>query len=121
VITADGLMGFLGRDELMSLLDRLVAHFPRGELVLNGYTRFTIWVARHAPGTRSVADQVRFPGMDDPREPERWNPRLKLIEDADQPAARDRPVPRVLRTYYRLQSHSTWWSRKGTLILHYRF
>ena len=29
--------------------------------------------------------------------------------------------PRLLRTYYRLQAHSTWWSRKGTLILHYRF
>jgi O-methyltransferase involved in polyketide biosynthesis len=122
VITADGLMGFLARDELVSLLDRLVAHFPTGELVFNGYTRFTIWVARHAPGTRSVADQVRFPGMDDPREPERWNPRLELIEEmliSRQPEIAQ--FPRVLRTYYRLQSHSTWWSRKGTLILHYRF
>ncbi|HET6391754.1 MAG TPA: class I SAM-dependent methyltransferase [Blastococcus sp.] len=122
VITADGLMGFLAQDELVSLLDRLIAHFPRGELIFNGYTRFTIWVARHAPGTRSVADQVRFPGMDDPREPERWNPRLKLVEEmliSRQPEIAQ--FPRVLRTYYRLQSHSTWWSRKGTLILHYRF
>src|SRR5688500_1965482 len=47
VITADGLVGFLERDELMSLLNRLIDHFPRGEVVFNGYTRFTIWVARH--------------------------------------------------------------------------
>jgi O-methyltransferase involved in polyketide biosynthesis len=122
VITADGLMGFLAEDDLIALLDRLVDHFPSGEIVFNGYTRFTIWVARHAPGTKSVADQVRFPGMDDPREPERWNPRLELVEEmliSRQPEIAQ--FPRVLRTYYRLQSHSTWWSRKGTLILHYRF
>jgi hypothetical protein len=29
--------------------------------------------------------------------------------------------PPVLRAYYRLSAHSTSWSRKGTLILHYRF
>jgi O-methyltransferase involved in polyketide biosynthesis len=81
VITADGLMGFLAHDELISLLNRLVDHFPRGELVFNGYTRFTIWVARHARGTRSVADHVKFPGMDDPREPERWNSQLKLVQE----------------------------------------
>jgi O-methyltransferase involved in polyketide biosynthesis len=28
VITADGLMGFLAEDELISLLDRLIDHFP---------------------------------------------------------------------------------------------
>ena len=122
VITADGLMGFLARDELRSLLDRLIDHFPSGELVFNGYTRFTIWVARHAPGTRSVAGQVKFPGMDDPREPERWNPRLELVREmliSRQPEIAR--FPPVLRAYYRMQSHSTWWSRKGTLILHYRF
>jgi hypothetical protein len=29
--------------------------------------------------------------------------------------------PPVLRTYYRLAARSTSWSRKGTLVLHYRF
>ncbi|MGK5112245.1 class I SAM-dependent methyltransferase [Geodermatophilus sp. CPCC 205506] len=122
VITADGLMGFLAEDDLIALLNRLVDHFPSGEMVFNGYTRFTIWVARHARGTKSVAAEVKFPGMDDPREPERWNPELTLVQEmliSRQPEIAQ--FPRVLRTYYRLQSHSTWWSRKGTLILHYRF
>jgi hypothetical protein len=30
-------------------------------------------------------------------------------------------LPPVLRLYYRLQARSTSWSRKGTIILHYRF
>jgi hypothetical protein len=29
--------------------------------------------------------------------------------------------PQVVRMYYRMQAHSTWWSRQSTLILHYRF
>jgi hypothetical protein len=60
--------------------------------------------------------------MDDPREPERWNPRLKLVREmliSRQPEIAQ--FPPVLRTYYRMQAHNTWWSRKGTLILHYRF
>ena len=122
VITADGLMGFLAEDDLIALLNRLVDHFPSGELIFNGYTRFTIWVSRHARGTKCVAGAVKFPGMDDPREPERWNPRLKLVEEMlISRQAEIAQFPRLLRTYYRLQAHSTWWSRKGTLILHYRF
>ncbi|MBM7808972.1 O-methyltransferase involved in polyketide biosynthesis [Geodermatophilus bullaregiensis] len=122
VITADGLMGFLTEDELVSLLRRLVDHFPSGELVFNGYTRFTIWVARHSRGTKSVAGQVRFPGMDDPRRPERWDPRLHLVQEvllSRQPEIAR--FPPVLRAYYWLSARSTSWSRKGTLVLHYRF
>ncbi|MEX5719121.1 class I SAM-dependent methyltransferase [Geodermatophilus maliterrae] len=122
VVTADGLMGFLAKEELGALFDRLIDHFPSGELVFNGYTRFTIWVARHSRGTKSVADQVKFPGMDDPREPERWNPGLELVQEmliSRQPEIAR--FPPVLRAYYRLSARSTSWSRKGTLVLHYRF
>jgi len=42
VIVADGLMGFLSQDELVSLWNRLINHFPSGELVFNSYTRFAI-------------------------------------------------------------------------------
>ena len=36
----------------------------------NGYTRFAIWAAKHYHGTQSVADLIRSPCFDDPREPE---------------------------------------------------
>ena len=122
MIVADGLMAFLTQDELVSLLDRLISHFPSGEMVFNSYTRFAVWAAKHSRGTRTVAELVRFPGVDDPREPERWNPRLTLVREillSREPEISE--FPTVLRLYYRLAAHSTAWSRKGTVILHYRF
>jgi O-methyltransferase involved in polyketide biosynthesis len=120
MIVADGLMGFLSRDEFVSLLNRIISHFPSGEMVFNSYTPFTIWVAHHAPGTKTVADLVKFPGFKNPHEPEGWNPKLNLIEEIL--LSRDlAQVPSKLRPYYRLQAHSRSWSRKGTIILHYSF
>jgi O-methyltransferase involved in polyketide biosynthesis len=55
---ADGMMAFLSQDELVSLWNRLVSHFPSGEIVFNSYTRFAIWIVQHARGTKSVADLV---------------------------------------------------------------
>ena len=122
IIVADGLMGFLSQDELVSLWNRLVSHFPSGEIVLNSYTRFAIWIAHHARGTKSVADLVKFPGMDDPRDPEGWNPKLRLVREillSREPEVAE--FPPALRTYHRLAAHSTAWSRTGTIVLHYRF
>jgi|SRR5215207_5271751 len=122
VIVADGLMGFLSRDELVSLWNRLISHFPSGEIVFNSYTRRAIWLARHAPGTRSVADLVKFPGMDDPREPEGWNPELQLVREmvlSREPEIAD--FPPGWRLYHRLAARSNAWARTGTIVLHYRF
>jgi O-methyltransferase involved in polyketide biosynthesis len=120
MIVADGLMGFLTRDEFVSLLNRLISHFPSGEMVFNSYTPFAIWAVHHSPGTKTVADLIKFPGFKDPHEPERWNPKLKLVEEIL--LSRDlAQIPSKLRPYYRLQARSRSWSRKGTIILHYRF
>jgi len=122
VIVADGLMGFLTQDEMVSLLDRLIRHFPGGEMAFNSYTTSAICAAKHSRGTQSVADLVTFPGFDDPREPERWNPRLHLVKEillSREPEVAQ--FPRVLRMYYRMSAHSTSWSRKGTVVLHFRF
>jgi hypothetical protein len=43
-------------------------------VAFNGYSRFAIWAAKHYHGTQSIADLIRSPGFDDPREPERWDP-----------------------------------------------
>ncbi|MGY1741652.1 MULTISPECIES: class I SAM-dependent methyltransferase [unclassified Blastococcus] len=122
VVVADGLMGFLSENEVISLFDRLVGHFPSGELVFNSYSRFAVWAVKHSRGTRSVADLLRFPGFDDPRVPESWNPRLHLVREillARRPEIAT--YPRLLRLYYGLLSRRTSWARKGTIVLHYRF
>ncbi len=122
VIVADGLLAFLTQDDMISLLNRLISHFPSGEVAFNGYTRFAIWAAKHYHGTQSVADLIRSPGFDDPREPERWNPRLKLVKEillTREPEVADFPL--ALRLFTRLAAHSAAWSRRGTTVLHYRF
>jgi hypothetical protein len=118
IIVADGQMGFLSLDELVSLWNRLVSHFPSGEIVLNSYTRFAIWIAHHARGTTSVADLVKFPGMDDARAPEGWNPKLRLVREillSREPEVAE--FPPGWRMYHRLAAHSTAWSRTGTIVL----
>ena len=65
---------------------------------------------------------IRSPGFDDPREPERWNPRLQLIREillTREPEVAE--YPPALRLFTRLAAHNTAWSRRGTTILHYRF
>jgi O-methyltransferase involved in polyketide biosynthesis len=122
VIVADGLMAFLAKEDVVSLLNRLVNHFPSGEIAFNNYTRFTIWAAKHSRSTRAVADLVKSPGMDDPREPQRWNPELKLVREillTREPEVAAFPL--ALRLYNRLAARSTACSRTGTIILHYRF
>jgi O-methyltransferase involved in polyketide biosynthesis len=122
VIVADGLMAFLTQDDLVALLDRLVGHFPSGEIAFNGYSRFAIWAARHYHGTQSVAGLIRSPGFDDPRQPERWDPRLHLVKEillTREPEVAQ--FPPALRWFTRLSAHSTAWSRKGTTVLHYCF
>ena len=121
VIVADGMMAFLSQEELVSLWDRLIKHFPSGEIAFNSYTRFTIWIAQRASGTKTVANQVKFPGMDDPHAPE-WNPKIKLVKEillSREPEVAE--FPPALRRYHRLAARSTAWSRTGTIVVHYRF
>jgi O-methyltransferase involved in polyketide biosynthesis len=122
VIVADGLLAFLTQEDMISLLNRLTSHFPSGEVAFNGYSRFAIWVAKRYYGTQSVADLIKSPGFDDPREPERWNPSLKLVEEillTREPEVAQ--FPPALRLLTRLSAYSAAVSRRGTTVLHYRF
>lgn len=122
VMVADGLIAFLPQDAFVILLHRLVDHFPIGEIAFNGYTRFHMWVLKRYRGTASIADVVANPGFDDPHDPERWEPRLRLAEEilltrAPEVAA----YPPALRMITRLAGHSTAISRRGTTVLRYQF
>ena len=122
VIVADGLLAFLTQEDMISLLNRLTSHFPSGEVAFNGYSGFAIWAAKHYHGTQSVADLIKSRGFDDPREPERWDPNLKLVEEillTREPEVAE--FPPALRLFTRLSAHSTAWSRRGTTVLRYRF
>jgi O-methyltransferase involved in polyketide biosynthesis len=122
VIVADGLIAFLSEEQLISLVNRLISHFPSGEIAFNGYSTFAVWASKHYPGARSIAGLTTFPGIDDPRVPEAWNPKLKLVKEilmTREPEVAD--FPAVIRLFTRLASLSASWSRKGNTVLHYRF
>ena len=122
VIVADGLLAFLTQSDMTALLGRLVDHFPQGRIAFNGYTRFAIWAAKHYHGTQSVAELIKSPGFDDPHEPERWDPRLRLSREIL--LTREPEVelfPPALRWFTHLAAHSEAWSRRGTTVLVYDF
>lgn len=122
VAVADGLLAFLPQPGFVGLLNRLTDHFPSGEIAFNGYTRFHVWALKHYGGTGSIAADVVNPGFDDPHEPSRWCPRLRLAEEI---LLTRRPeiasYPTALRLFTQLSAHSASWSRRGTTVLRYSF
>ena len=123
VIVADGLVAFLTQDGFVSLLNRLTSHFPGGELAFNAYTRYAVWALKHLGGFAAIAGGVANPGFNDPREPERWAPGLKLVEEiflTRAPEVADMPLTGRLAA--RLAAASPALSRiVGTTVLRYRF
>jgi O-methyltransferase involved in polyketide biosynthesis len=94
VIVADGLMAFLTQDDLVALLDRLVGHFPSGEIAFNGYSRFAIWAARHYHGTPVGGRPHPFPRLRRPPPTRTLGPAAAPGQgDPAHPRARGRPVP----------------------------
>jgi O-methyltransferase involved in polyketide biosynthesis len=123
VIVADGLVAFLTQDGFVSLLNRLVRHFPSGELAFNLYTRYAIWAVKHMPSMAVIADGVVNPGFNDPRQPERWVRGLKLVEEIFLTRAPEvAELPFALRLTARLAAPSARVSRLiGTVVVRYRF
>jgi O-methyltransferase involved in polyketide biosynthesis len=123
VIVADGLVGFLIQDGFVSLLNRLTSHFPGGDLAFNAYTMYAIWTLKHVRSFAAIAGGVANPGFNDPREPERWVPGLKLVEEiflTRAPEVAEMPLSGRLAS--RLAAPSTTLSRMvGTTVLCYRF
>lgn len=80
IIVADGLLPFLTEDEIKRLLRRLTAHFSSGQLAFNGYSKLASRLIASHPSIKAIGIVPASPGFDDPHEPEKWNPRIKLIE-----------------------------------------
>jgi O-methyltransferase involved in polyketide biosynthesis len=122
VIVADGLIAFLSEEEMISLVSRLISHFPSGEIAFNGYSTFAVWAQKHLPAAESIKGVTKFPGFNDPRHPERWHPKLKLAQEilcTREPEVAE--FPPVLRLMNRLAAASAPLSRRGNTVLVYRF
>lgn len=123
MLVADGLFAFLTQEDTIALFTRLTDHFHSGDLAFNDYgrLRIAVWLAKHYRRTRLVGALITNPGFNDPHEPERWNPRLTLVEEASLARAPEVALfPPALRVATRLSAHSAILSRSAR-ILHYRF
>lgn len=123
VIVADGLVAFLSQDGFVSLLNRLINHFPSGELAFNLYTTWAIWATKHLRSLATIGPGVVNPGFDDPRAPERWAPGLKLVEEIFLTRA---PEGAEFRWWGKLMNAAFAWSATasrlvGTVVVRYRF
>jgi O-methyltransferase involved in polyketide biosynthesis len=123
MIVADGLVLFLAQDDFVSLLNRLTAHFPGGELALNAYTTYAMWTFKHSRAMRAIAGGMTNPGLNDPRQLELWVDGLTLLDEiflARAPEAAGLPL--IGRLTSRLAATSAKLSRiMATVVLRYRF
>jgi O-methyltransferase involved in polyketide biosynthesis len=124
VIVADGLGAFLTQEAFVSLMNRLTNHFPSGEIAFNLYTTWAVWGARRLA---AIGPGVINPGFNDPRQPERWVPGLKLVEEifltrAPEVAEFSSLTGRIMRLTSALAALSPTVSRMiGTTLERYRF
>jgi O-methyltransferase involved in polyketide biosynthesis len=123
VIVADGLIAFLPQEGFVSLLNRLTSHFPGGELAFNTYTTSAVWATKHLSSFATISEGVVNPGSNDPHAPERWAPRLKLVEEIFLTRAPElAEMPLSGRLAARMIAGSAWMSRmSGTTLVRYRF
>ncbi len=123
VIVADGLGAFITSHDFAVLLNRLISHFPSGELAFNAYTTYAIWLLKHSRAMAAIAGDVVNSGFNDPRQPERWVDGLELVEEMYLTRAPEVvELPPTWRQASRLAARSRAVSRMiGTVVLRYRF
>lgn len=125
IAVADGVLYFLTEADNKQILTALTDHFTAGgELVFNAGTRLTARMM----GLLAVLRSVGFPkgyrgfGFDDPRVPERLNPRLTFVEEqlgAQAPEADQFswPTRMIAKWFARWRAQG----RRGVWIVRYRF
>jgi O-methyltransferase involved in polyketide biosynthesis len=124
ILFANGLLAFLTEPQIIALLRAVTGRFQHGELVFNDYGRLaaSAWAMRvRSATTRSITALKTYPGFNDPHQPQRWAPRLCLVEETSLTRAPEVALfPPVLRTVTRLSAHSRALARKAR-ILRYAF
>jgi len=80
LIVAEGLSMYLPEHEGTRLFERMVSHFPTGELAFDTFSRVAVRLGKLNPVVRRTGATLRW-GLDDPRELERAIPRLRVVED----------------------------------------
>ena len=80
LIIAEGLLMYLSAEAAPALLERLVNHFPGGQLIFDAVSRMGIRMQKSNKAVKASGATLGW-GLDDPHELEHRIPRLKLITE----------------------------------------
>ncbi|WP_349268784.1 putative O-methyltransferase Omt [Mycolicibacterium parafortuitum] len=125
-VFADGLFAFLDEDAVIGILTRITDHFASGVVAFNDYGpvgKANQFIGRVTTSRNASSPhrQWNFPGFKDARQPQSWNPRLRLIDES---SAMHRPetalFPAGLRLASKLSRRVPPIARKAR-VLQYRF
>lgn len=122
-VVADGLVLFLQPDAWVSLVARLTAHFPSGELLMNAYTTRALRTFKRSRAMRAIAGDLADRGFDDPHELDRRVEGLTLAQEVFLTRAPEvADLSMSGRLISRLAAHHPSASRLlRTMVLRYRF
>lgn len=126
IVIADGLFAFLSESAVIGLLRQLTDYFDAGELAFNDYGRIgrlsRLGMKLAPRGMFSMLNQVwANPGFSDPQTPQRWNPRLRLVEQTCLAhAAEVDSFPAVTRTATKVAGRVKVIAQRAR-VLRYRF
>jgi O-methyltransferase involved in polyketide biosynthesis len=120
MIIAEGLLPYLGEEEVPRLFKRLTAHFLHGEVAFDGYSQTGLRLLRLNPSIRATGAELHW-SIDDPHELEGQVPRLRFVSEyvADDPKLLAR-FPWPMRVTLILFQAIPTLRRLGR-FLHYRF
>lgn len=79
-VTAEGLLPYLEPQDVLRLLDRLIAHVPSGELAFDAYSALGLALIAWQPSIRATGATLHW-SLDDPSELTADLPRLELVEE----------------------------------------
>ncbi|MCZ8522997.1 MULTISPECIES: class I SAM-dependent methyltransferase [Paenibacillus] len=121
IIVADGVLPFIGGEDIKELFNRCTNYFHCGEIAFNGYTTLAVKLMKNTPSIKAIGIEANM-GFDDPREPEIWSPRLKLAEEAFLiESSYASKMPLGFRILSKWMSLSPNLKREGGRILRYKF
>jgi O-methyltransferase involved in polyketide biosynthesis len=126
MLVADGLFAFLSEPVIVGIFRRITDHFGSGKLAFNDYGRigwFSRIAVKLAPRKmfKDVGSQWGYAGFKDAHQPETWNPRLTLVEEASLAHAPEVDLfPGWIRVATKLSGKTRAGARKAR-ILRYRF
>ena len=123
MIVADGLVLFLEQDRFLSLLNRITAQFPSGEIVFNSYTTYAMRMFKHSRALRAISGGIVNPGMNDPMLLEELVDGLTLLEEVFLTRAPEvAELPLITRSISRIAATSVTLSRiMTTVVVRYSF